>query len=132
MVRLHNIRGLEQAAPTEFVRAAGDGKPELRRGIALVLHAIPKGDDGFARLSTDTNPPRKPARDERFDPGSTSRTLAPTESFEAFQLDLRDWYADLAPGGYEFQVKFGADSGLGEGVTDRLEFWIVEPEKTGQ
>jgi hypothetical protein len=47
-LRLHNARGVERSAPTEFVRPASDGKPALRRGVSLVLNEIPSGDDLLA------------------------------------------------------------------------------------
>ncbi len=126
-LRLYNVRGAEQSAPTEFVRAGADGKPALRRGVSMVLDEIPRGDDGFASMRN--LPARRPTRTDRFDPGNASRTLAPTASFDACRLDLSDWYAGLQPGGYWFHLTFGADSGVGEGTTNRMEFWIVEPDK---
>ena len=41
-LRLYNVRGIEQSAPTEFVRAGADGKPALRRGVSLVLNEHPQ------------------------------------------------------------------------------------------
>jgi len=131
-LRLHNARGVERSVPTEFVRAGADGKPALRRGVSLVLEELPKGTDGPGVLGSCSFPPRKPTRTDRFDPGNASRTLAPTESFEAVRLDLNDWYAGLQPGGYWLELKFGADSGVGEGRTNFMEFWIAEPDKRGQ
>jgi hypothetical protein len=128
-LRLYNARGVEQAAPTEFVRAGADGKPALRRGVSLVLHDVSKGADDLGVLRSFSSPPRTPTRTDRFDPGNASRTLAPTESFEAARLDLNDWYAGLQRGGYWLHLTFGADSGVGEGTTNRIQFWIVEPER---
>ena len=127
-LRIHNARGVEQSAPTEFVRAGAGGKPALRRGMALVLTEIPRGDDGFA--ARHDLPPRPPARTDRFDPGNASRTLAPTESFDACRLDLNDWYTGLQPGNYWLQVTFGADSGVGAGKTNRMKFWIDDSDKS--
>ncbi len=130
-LRLHNVRGVERQAPTEFVRAGADGKPALRRGVSLVLREDPKGADDLGVLRSLSSPPRKPTRTGRFDPGDASRTLAPTESFEAARLDLDDWYGELPPGHYWLHLTFGADSGVGEGTTNRMEFWIIEPDKRG-
>ncbi len=128
-LRLHNALGVERSAPTEFVQAGADGKPALRRGMSMVLHEIPRGDNGFE--SAREHPPRQPSRTDRFDPGNASWPLAPTESFEALRLDLNEWYAGLQPGGYRIHLRFGADSGVGEGTTNWLEFWIVETDKRG-
>jgi hypothetical protein len=130
-LQLYNVRGVERPAPTEFVRPGADGKPALRRGVSLILTEIPKDADGLALLRSPS-PPRKPSRTDRFDPGNASRTLAPTESFEAMRLDLNDWYAGLQPGRYHLHLTFDADSGLGEGTTNRLEFQIVEPDPSGR
>lgn len=73
---------------------------------------------------------RPPARTDRFDPGNASRTLAPTESFDACRLDLNDWYTGLQPGNYWLQVTFGADSGVGAGKTNRMKFWIDDSDKS--
>ncbi len=131
-LRLHNAHGIEQSAPTEFIRAAADGKPALRRGVSLVLNVRPRDADGQGVVHAVSAPRRQPARTDQFDPGNASRTLAPSESFEALRLDLNEWYAGLKPGWYWLQVNFGADSGIGEGTTDQLQFWIVEPDKSGQ
>jgi hypothetical protein len=128
-LRLYNVHGVEQSSPTEFARAGADGQPALRRGISLVLKEIPRGDNGFGSMRD--LPARLPTRTDRFVPGNASRTLAPTASFDACRLDLNDWYAGLQPGGYWFHLTFGADSGIGQGTTNRMEFWIVEPDKRG-
>jgi hypothetical protein len=44
------------------------------------------------------------------------------------RLDLADWYGALPSGRYHIHLTFGADSGVGEGTTNAMEFWIVEPE----
>ena len=128
-LRLHNAHGIEQSAPTEFIRAGADGKPALRRGVSLALNVRPRDPDGQGLVHAVSAPPRKPTGIDQFDPGNASRTLAPSESFVAIRLDLNDWYAGLKPGWYSLQVNFGAESGIGEGTTDHLQFWIVEPDK---
>jgi hypothetical protein len=127
-LRLHNVRGVERSAPTEFIRAGADGKPALRRGLSLVMYDAKVAHEP-PWLGSDSASPRNPTRTDRFEPGNASRTLAPTESFEAFRIDLNDWYAGLRPGGYLLSLTFGADAGIGEGRTNDLEFWIVEPDK---
>lgn len=122
-LRLFNARGVERPAPTEFLRVGADGKPALRRGVSLVLSEIPRSIEGLGGLGSPP-PVWEPSRTARFDPGDASRTLAPTESFEAMRLDLNDWYAGLRPGGYRLRLTFGPDSGVGEGTTNELEFWI--------
>jgi hypothetical protein len=131
-LRLFNARGIERPAPTEFVRAGADGKPALRRGLSLALKNVPKAGDTAALLNSFSAPPRNPTRTDRFEAGNASRMLAPTESFGAMRIDVSDWYARLEPGVYWLELAFGADSGLGEGTTNRLEFWIVEADKQGQ
>ncbi len=132
MLRLYNVRGIEQSAPTEFIRAGADGKQALRRGVSLVLDGRLKDSDGQGLLHAVFPPPGNPTRTDQFDPGNASRTLAPSESLEAMRLNLNDWYAGLKPGWYMLQVKFGTDSGIGEGTTNQLQFWIVEPDQNGQ
>ncbi len=129
MLRLFNVRGIEQSAPTEFIRAGVDGKPALRRGVSLVLKEVPDESDGQGLRRARSAPPPKPMRTEQFDPGRAARMLAPSESFEALRVDLNDWFAGLKPGGYWLQANFGTESGIGEGTTNRLQIWIVESDK---
>lgn len=126
-LQLRNDRGVEQKVPTEFVRPGDDGKPALRRGVSLVLTEQPKrsGDQGvfIPRAGVE----RTPTRAARFDPGDASRSLAPTESFDALRIDLADWFGPLAPGSYRLHATFAADSGLGEGRTSDLYFTVGDP-----
>ena len=129
MLRLHNIRGIEQSAPTEFIRAGADGKFALRRGVSLVLNKRPDDSDDQALLRARSAPAPKPLRTEQFDPNKAARMLAPSESFEALRVNLADWYAGLKPGGYWLQMNFETESGIGEGTTNRLQIRIDEPDK---
>jgi hypothetical protein len=54
--------------------------------------------------------------------------LAPTESFEAMQVNLDDWFAPLAPGTYRLQVTFGEESGVGSGTSSEAFFTIGAPD----
>lgn len=124
VLRLYNTRGNAQTSPTEFSAPATDGKPALRRGITLAVERFPTGDN-----PRSVEPARvAPARSAAFDPGARSRMLAPTESFEAMRLDINDWFPGLTPGMYWFYVDFAPQSGLGKGTTNRLQFWIVDPD----
>jgi hypothetical protein len=126
-LRLRNDKGVDQTVPTEFLRPGDDGKPALRRGVSLVLTEQPKrlGDQGVFNPTVGVE--RTPTRTARFDPGDASRSLAPTESFEAMQLDLADWFGPLAPGNYTCHLTFAADSGLGEGRTSDLYLTVGDP-----
>ena len=54
-LRLRNDRGVEQPVPTEFLRPGDDGRPALRRGVAIVLKELPKRSDktGLRRPPAD-------------------------------------------------------------------------------
>jgi hypothetical protein len=123
-VHLANRTGLDQAAPTEFVRVGPDGKPVLRPGISLKLlrsaisPAIPlRGED-----STSQPEELRPTRDARFAPGDATRTLGPAQAFEAFRLDLRDWFDLSRPGQYHLLLTFGEASGIGTDISAELYF----------
>ncbi len=129
-LRLYNARGTEGSAPTEFLRAAADGKPALRRGVSVTVSEIPSRNDerpDVFRAPTT----REPSRTEHFDPGPAARLLAPTESFVAMQIDVNEWYAGLPPGSYLLGLKFEADSGIGKGSTNRVSFEIGDPDRRG-
>lgn len=112
---IRNGSGLDRAVPTEFVRPDADGKPALRRGIDLTI--IPEPADGSQTAPDARKVEIPPARTARFDPGPASRTLAPTEAFEAARIDLNEWFSGLRPGSYRLRIDFGEDSGLGRGRT---------------
>ena len=126
-LRLRNDRGVEQKVPTEFVRPVDDGKPALRRGVSLVLTEQPKRSGDQDAFNPRAGVERTPTRTARFDPGDASRSLAPTESFDALRIDLADWFGPLAPGSYRLHATFAADSGLGEGRTSDLYFTVGDP-----
>lgn len=123
-VRLRNRTGLDQTVPTEFVRLGPDGKPALRPGVAFKLWR--RAVDPVARVGGDEKPrppeALTPTRDARFTPDDATRALGPAASFEAFRLDLRDWFDLSRPGQYRLVVTFGAVSGVGSGDAGELRF----------
>jgi hypothetical protein len=68
----------------------------------------------------------KPTRDARFTPGDATRPLGPAESFEAFRLDLRDWFDLSRPGQYYLEVGFSPDSGIVPSNAGGLYFVLGE------
>ncbi len=125
---LRNRRGVENTAPTEFLRRGDDGRPALRRGVTLaVSYSVPRSQDElFSDHPQDT---LKPKRTDAFVPGEATRSLAPFEAFEAMQLDLNDWFDLTRTGSYYVQVKFAADSGVGEGTSNDWSFSISDPDR---
>lgn len=128
-LRLYNDRGVDNAAPTEFVRMRPGARPALLRGVTLVLNAQRSVDVRSLGSERSGIGPKLEASD-RIDAGNASRNLAPTESFEALRLDLNDWYGRLQPGRYVFHIEFDAASGIGPGQTNAVRFSIVEPVTT--
>jgi len=127
-VRIRNRRGVEHPSPTEFLRRVPDGRPALRRGIALaVFYSAPS----LSLTGTRWRGPEedlKPKRTDRFDPGDASRPLAAFEVFEAMRLDLNDWFDLTRPGAYHLRVRFAADSGVGEGASNDWYFTVGDRE----
>jgi hypothetical protein len=119
-----NRRGVDQPIPTEFIRPADDGKPALRRGLAVTIFDLAQNTAVAGGNDLPQKGEHQPTRSARFDPGGASRILAPTESFVAMQIDLNDWFAPLRPGSYRAHVTFAKDSGLGEGTTNDAYFVI--------
>ena len=58
-VRIRNRRGVENTAPTEFLRRGDDGRPALRRGVALAVFYSPPSPS-----RTGPGPGRSPGRVE--------------------------------------------------------------------
>ena len=126
-LKIRNRRGVERPVPTEFLRPADDGKPALRRGLTLALFSVAQETTGSPVDAMPQNGDHEPTRAAHFDPGDASRTLAPTESFAAMQIELSDWFGPLGPGGYRVHIAFAKNSGLGEGPTNDLYFVIGDP-----
>ena len=123
-LKIRNCRGVERPVPTEFIRPSDDGKPALRRGLSLALFDVSQNTAGDGTNALPQKGEHQPTRTARFDPGDASRILAPTESLEAMQIDLNDWFAPLGPGNYRARVTFAKESGLGEGTTNDAYFVI--------
>jgi hypothetical protein len=124
VLRVANRLGVPRDAPTEFVRPGPDGKPALRKGMALKLYytaEVASERNGFGSFPDEEVAIR---RDARFDPGPASRSLAPLESFEAGRLDPADWFDVSRPGRYRLAVKFDSDSGVGEGYGTEVYFQV--------
>ncbi len=92
--------------PSDWYRELGASGPAIRRGVTLCLKWAPFN----ARSPNDFYPNREefkplvPTRDTHFAPNESKRTLATGETFQAFTLDLRDWF-NVEPGDYEFEVQ---------------------------
>jgi hypothetical protein len=130
IVRVRNRSGLEQKVPTEFLRTEGLPRPALRRGIELKVSFV--ADDPKRRTGSSFSQglpkgePLAPRRLDRFDPGDPARRLGPADSFEAFRIDLNDWFAIDRPGTYRIQVKFTNESGVAEGASNEITIPITE------
>jgi hypothetical protein len=128
-LHLRNRRGVENTAPSEFLRRGTDGRTELRRGVALaVSYSAPPADrsDPFPRNPEDA---LKPSRSDRFTPGEATRSRAPFEEFEVMQLDLNEWFDMTRPGSYRVHVAFAADSGVGQGTSNNWHFTVDDPDR---
>lgn len=128
-VHLKNRRGLDQDVPTEFVRPADDGQPALRSGITLRLWRTDIDPLGRVVAGAPREPKElAPTREARFTPGDATRTLGPAEEFEAFRLDLRDWFDLARPGQYRLAISFGDESGLGPDNAGEFHFRLGDVE----
>jgi hypothetical protein len=127
-VGLRNRTGLDQAVPTEFVRPGPDGKPALREGVTLKLTRTDVQPEELLARSKKPQPAEElqPTRDARFTPGDATRPLGPAQSFEAFRLDLRDWFDLSRPGQYRLEVVLNPDSGIAPASAGGLYFVLGE------
>jgi hypothetical protein len=123
-LKIRNRRGVERPVPAEFLRPADDGKPALRRGLTLALFSVAQENTGSPVSAAPQNGEHRPTRAAHFDAGDASRTLAPTDSFAAMQIERSDWFGPLGPGAYRVRITFAKNSGLGEGPTNDLFFMI--------
>ena len=126
LVKIRNRRGIENTAPTEFLRRGDDGRPALRRGVALAVFYSPPALSRSARGIPQDE--LKPRRTDRFEPGAVTRPLEPFEEFEAMRLDLNDWFDLGKPGSYRVRIAFAADSGVGEGNSLDWYFTVGDRE----
>ncbi|WP_435006863.1 hypothetical protein P12x_004324 [Tundrisphaera lichenicola] len=127
-LHLQNRLGVTRSSPTEFARAAPDGKPALRKGANLSLWRSTGRGSRSDFNQSQANDPVEPIRDVHFDPGDGSRSLEPLESFEAMRLDLNDWFNLSKPGRYRLRATFEADSGVGEGSASEVYFQVLSDE----
>ena len=130
VLRLRNRAGLPRAVPTAFVD--GD-RPALRPGVDLELSYTPTNLGpgmaqaiGAAEVKWEDLTPKSTAR---LAPDAATRTLEPAGSFDAFSLKVEDWFDVSRPGTYRLRVRFGADSGLGEGTSNEQIFPVPEPAR---
>ncbi len=123
-LKIRNRRGVENTAPGEFLRRGDDGRPALRRGVKLaVFYTAPSLS---SQVAPQCNPGEelKPKRTDRFEPGNSTRSLAPFEVIEAIPLELNDWFDLTRAGSYRAHVVFTADSGVGEGMSNDWYFTV--------
>ena len=127
-LRIRNRLGISRSSPTEFFRPGPDGKPALRKGVNLALWRSEPRGPGSGFNSVYPKPVVEPNRRAHFDPGPSSRSLAPLESFEAVRFDLNDWFDLSKPGRYRVGLTFTADSGVGEGSSSQAYFQVGPEE----
>jgi hypothetical protein len=123
-LKIRNRRVVDQPVATEFLRPADDGKPALRRGLTLALFDVAQDTASQGSIALPQKVEHQLTRNAWFDPGDAARIVAPTESFEAMQFDLSDWFAALGPGTHRVHVTISKNSGLGEGTTNSVYFAI--------
>ena len=119
-LKFRNRRGVENRAPTEFLRQEPGGRPSWRRGVAVAINYSPPALTRSYLFSSFQEPGEalRPKHTDHFEPGKTTRVLGPFETFEAMRLELNDSFDMKRPGSYRVQITFAADSGLGIGKTE--------------
>jgi hypothetical protein len=127
-LRIRNRRGVENTAPTEYLRRGIGDRTALRRGLVLtVFYSLPRPTQS-GQGQGGPQEELKPKRTESFIPGDAARPLAPFQAFDALRLDLDDWFDLTRPGSYRARAVFSADSGLGEGKTNDWYFNVGNSE----
>ena len=130
VLRLRNRAGLPRAVPTTFL---GGDRPALRPGVDLELSYTPTNlGPGMARAIGAAEAKWEdltPKSTARLAPDASTRTLEPAGSFDAFSMKVEDWFDVSRPGTYRLRVRFGVDSGLGEGTSNEQTFPVPEPAR---
>jgi hypothetical protein len=126
IARIRNRRGVENAAPREFLRRGPEGRPALRRGIELAVTYFPPSPDRNGPQPNVPHEERHPKRTDRFDPRDEPRPLSAFEALDALRLDLTDWFDLTRPGSYRVRLRFSGDSGVGEGASNDWSFTVGE------
>lgn len=129
IVRLRNRRGVENTAPTEFLRPGADGRPALRRGVTLAVSFTPPRGAPLLGQESGRTEELKPRRTDRFDADAATRPMAPFETLDAMRLEVGDWFDVSRTGYYRVRLVFAADSGVGAGTTNDAYFQVGQPEE---
>ena len=128
VLRLRNRGGLPRTVPTSFLSA---DRPALRPGVDLTLSYAPINQEQFQARGFGGPEVKwedlKPNSTARFNPDPTMRTLEAAESFDAFSIRIDDWFDVSRQGTYRLQVRFGPESGVGEGTSNEFIFPIPGP-----
>jgi hypothetical protein len=127
VLRLRNRSGLPRTIPTSFATA---DPPSLRPGVDLTLSFTAVNYDQFMGQRFGRQEFKwedlKPKSTARFNPDLLTRTLEAAESFDAFSIRLEDWFDIERQGTYNLRIRFGAESGIGEGTSNESYFPIPE------
>ena len=133
-LRLRNRRGVGQAVPSFHWHRDSERRPLLTPGLSIALEAASDplaGKDATRAALAGVHIPTRPPDWTRVEPDSIprlaqrgdDRTLAPTEEFEAFTVDLRELYDLARPGLYRVRALFSSDGGgLADGESNAVTF----------
>jgi len=133
-IRVHiaNPKTVAHDVPV-FYRDANQADPALLSGVTLMMRWAPFNISRPDRDYPDTDDyrPLKAIRTRSFPPGTVARSLKPGESYEAFTLNLRDWFKIDKPGHYTFGFDFDTRkmglTGKGPWVRRRSGFILGTP-----
>jgi hypothetical protein len=127
-VELRNRSGLDQSVPTQWYSKDGLA---LRPGVRVQLW------HSSGEVEKSTQKPRWTEVSARkighLKPDKETRTLAPTEAFTAFEMDLHDLFVVTRPGAYRLLVTFTSkDGGLADGSSLEETFNLASESKPGE
>ncbi len=115
---LHNRRGVAQRVPIELFRPGKHGKPALRQGVELQLTYTPNRQDATPRPSPYHIPARSfPAPQKNR--WRLTNPSSPVNLISSPGSDLR------RSGSYMPHLHFTQASGIGEGYSNELIFYIT-------
>lgn len=128
---LRSRSGLDLTAPLSYHREDEEGNRKLLSGVSIKLEYTAEKPAS----------PYNPYQDNRkwenlslkrtahFVSDKPGRVLAPTEEFEAFKLDLNEWFDLKKPGSYRAYIIFSGECGFTEGKSHPAMFILQEDGK---
>ena len=131
-LRLRNRAGYDRAVPTSFVREEAGKVAAIRRGVEIRVDRAPPGTKPMNPSIQPKTPiawAEVPSRVlGTFEPDGATRALRPSETLDAFAVDLGVLFDLKEKGLYRVRLAIAGDAGVGGGTSLENLFVVGEVE----